>query len=82
MDNQTEQQIEDIEEATRACRPVRPHGPWRIQIGDDHLDFRPVVIDDPVPTGLQLLDLAGARPPEEYMVFQLLRSGALEELRL
>ena len=58
-----------------------PHGPWRIRIGDEHLDFRSAVIDDPVPTGLQLLELADARPPEEYMVFQLLRGGALEELR-
>ena len=81
MNNQTEHQIEDIEEAARACRPVRPHGPWRIRIGDEHLDFRASVIDDPVPTGLQLLELVGARPPEEYMVFQLLRGGELEELR-
>ena len=81
MNNQTEHQIEDIEEAARACRPVRPHGPWRIRIGDEHLDFRASVIDDPVPTGLQLLELVGARPPEEYMVFQMLRGGELEELR-
>ena len=81
MSNQTEQQIEDIEEAALACRPVRPHGPWRIRIGDEHLDFRAFVIDDPVPTALQLLEFVGARPPEEYMVFQLLRGGELEELR-
>lgn len=82
MDYQTEPHVEDIKEAAQACRPVRPHGPWRIQIGDEHLKFRPAVIDDPVPTGAQLLELADARPPEEYMVFQLLRGGALEELRL
>ena len=81
MTEQNTLHVEDIEEAVRACRPVRPHGPWRIQIGDEHLDFRPFVIDDPVPTGLQLLDLVGARPPEEYMVFQLLLGGVLEDLR-
>ena len=81
MDDQTRDQIEDIQEAARECRPVRPHGPWRIRIGDEHLEFRQAVIDDPVPTGLQLLELAGARPPEEFMVFQLLRNGQLEELR-
>ena len=81
MNEQNALHIEDVEEAVRSCRPVRSHGPWRIRIGDEHLDFRPSVIDDPVPTGLQLLELTGARPPEEYMVFQLLRGGALEELR-
>ena len=81
MDNQTEQQIEDIGEATRACRSVHPHGPWRIQIGDEHLDFHSAVFEDPVPTGLQLLELAVGRPPKEHLVYQLLRGGALEELR-
>ena len=81
MTEQNALHIEDVEEAVRACRPVRSHGPWRIRIGDEQLDFRPSVIDDPIPTALQLLELTGARPPEEYMVFQLLRGGALEELR-
>ena len=81
MTEQNELHIEDVEEAVRACRPVRPYGPWRIRIGDEHLDFRPAVLDDPVPTGLQFLELAGVRPPEEYMIFQLLRDGTLEELR-
>ena len=81
MDNLTEQQIEDIEEATRACRSVHPHGPCRIQICDEHRDFHSAVIEDPVPTGLQLLELAVGQPPKEHLVYQLLRGGALEELR-
>ena len=81
MNEQSELHIEDIEEAARACRPVRQHGPWRIRIGDAELSFHPAVLDDPVPTGLQILELVNARPPDEYMVFQLLRDGALEELR-
>ena len=36
---------------------------------------------DPVPTGRQLLEAAGAHPFEEHLVFQLLRNGLLEELR-
>ena len=81
MTTQSEQHLEDIQEAVQACRPVRPYGPWRIQIGNEHLDFRPAVIEDPIPTGLQLLELADARPPGEYMVFQQLQGGLLEELR-
>lgn len=81
MTEQGELHVEDIEEAVRACRPVRSHGPWRVRIGDAELSFRSAVLDDPVPTGLQILELVDARPPDEYMVFQLLRDGALEELR-
>ena len=81
MTQQNEPHIEDIEEAARACRPVRSRGPWRVQIGDADLCFKPAVLKDPVPTGLQILELVRARPPEEFMVFQLLRDGTLEELR-
>lgn len=81
MTEQNGLHVEDIEEAAYECRPVRPHGPWRVRIGDADLNFRPALLDDPVPTGLQILELVDARPPEEYMVFQLLRDGALEELR-
>ena len=81
MTERNDLHIEDLEEAALASRPVRSHGPWRVLIGDAELSFRPAVLDDPVPTGLQVLELVDARPPEEYMVFQLLRDGALEELR-
>ena len=84
MNVQTDTHIEDLEEAARACRPVRSHGPWRVQIGDAELRFRPAVTDDPAPTGRQILELVEARVPEEcgeYTVFQLLRGGELEELR-
>ena len=81
MNREAEAHIEDLSEAARACRPVRSHGPWRVQIGDADLNFRPAVLDDPVPTGLQVLELVDARPPQEHMVFQLLRNGELEELR-
>lgn len=60
----------------------RTHGRYRIQIGNDWLEYRPVEIQDPVPTGRQILEAAEARPVEEYLVFQVLGSGLLEELRL
>jgi len=73
--------IEDIQESVRTGRAVRPHGPYRVQIGNEKLEFRPAVIDDPVPTGLQILEAAGARPADEHLVFQVLKNGLLEELR-
>ena len=57
------------------------NGPYRIQIGDADLNFRPATLNDPILKGLQILDLAKASPPEEYMVYQLLPDGKLEELR-
>jgi len=73
--------IEDVQDAARDGRAVRDHGPYRLAIGNDKLDYHQVVIDDPVPTGLQILELANARPADEHIVFQMLANGLLEELR-
>lgn len=73
---------ESLQDALAAGRPVREHGPYRVQIGDEALTYRQVVIDDPVPTGRQILEAAEARPVVEHGVFQLLRSGQIEGLRL
>lgn len=37
---------------------------------------------DPTPTGRQIIEGAGFRKAEEHLVFQVLRNGELEELRL
>jgi len=72
---------EDVQDAVRIGRPVRHHGPYRVQIGNERMEFHAAEIDDPVPTGLQILEAVGARPAEEYLVFQILKNGLLEELR-
>ena len=72
--------IEDVATATAADRQVRDHGPYKIQIGNDNLEYRPIVITDPVPTGRQVLEEAGFRPVDEYLLFQLLTNGHLELL--
>lgn len=77
-----EAEAEDVQAAHHAGRRVRAQGPYRILIGNDRLDYRPAVIADPVATGRQILEAACARPVEEYVVFQVLTSGLLEELRL
>lgn len=73
---------EILVEALAAGRPVRDHGPYRVEIGDELLAYRQAVIDDPVPTGRQILEAAGVRPVVEYSVFQLLVNGQIEGLRL
>lgn len=74
--------IEDLQQAVQAGRPVRDHGPYQVLVGDELLNYRPVVIADPVPTGRQVLQAADARPAVEYSVFQVLGTGQLENLRL
>jgi Multiubiquitin len=78
---QATENTEDILEAHRAGRPIRPHGPYRIQVGDDALDFQPRVIAEPTPTGDQILDAAGITDDVNYVAYKVLTSGLLEELR-
>jgi hypothetical protein len=80
--NQTTSDVEDLAEAYAADRAIRPHGPYRVEVGDETLSFRHIVIADPVPTGRQVLEAAGLHPAAEYSVFQWLKGGQLEGLRL
>lgn len=62
--------------------PSEPAGHRQILIGDAELSFRGIEFDDPVPNGQQILEAAGALPAAEHLVFQILPTGVLEELRL
>lgn len=46
------------------------------------MTYSHAVIADPVPTGRQIIEAAGIRPTVEHSVFQVLRSGQIEGLRL
>lgn len=81
MERNFKEGVEDVQMALAAGRPVRDHGPFGVLIGDENIEYSPVVIDDPVPTGNQLLQAAGVRNPIEYLVFQVLETGTLEGLR-
>ena len=79
----TEQmEIEDLQAALKAGRKPRDHGPYKVKVGDHDLKFTDAVIDDPTPTGRQIIEGADFRKAEEHLVFQVLRNGELEELRL
>jgi hypothetical protein len=54
---------------------------FRVQFGDERLEYRDAEIEDPVPTGRQLLELANALPVKEHIAFHVLENGLLEELR-
>jgi hypothetical protein len=75
-------EAEDLETCAKEGRKPQAAGPYRILIGNELLDFAPYLIDDPIVTGRQLLDLAKCRPADEHIIFQLLHDGLLEEIRL
>ncbi len=54
---------------------------FQILIGNAELNFRQIEIPDPIVTGRQILEAAGARPVEEHLAIAVLQDGALETLR-
>lgn len=55
---------------------------FAIKIAGPDLKFRAVTIDDPKPTGSQIVAAAGFNPVNQYAVLQWLPTGDLEPLRL
>ncbi|MBE7204231.1 MAG: multiubiquitin domain-containing protein [Parafilimonas terrae] len=57
------------------------HGGHRVAFAFDNLQFRDLVLSDPVPTGQQILAEAGYHPAEQYSLFAILPSGDFEDIR-
>ncbi len=74
--------FEDIAACVAEGRAPRQHGPYRIMVGDTDLKFRDVLIDDPIPTGRQVIEKAGLYPATGHLLFAWLEDGVLEEIRL
>lgn len=55
---------------------------FTFKVAEADLVFRFLTTKDPVPTGRDIIDLAGLHPIEEHLVLQILPSGDLETLRL
>lgn len=55
---------------------------FRVFFALDDLQFRPLNIGDPVPTGRQIIAAAGLNPGEDYSLFAILNSGEFEDVRL
>lgn len=55
---------------------------FNITVAGTNLQFRPVVLRDPVPTGRQIIEAAGGHPADEHIVLQWLSDNDLEELDL
>lgn len=81
MEQINNEDVEDVGSALSAGREVREHGPYRILIGDEGLNYRTAMINDPVPTGEQVLDAAGLLPLDDFLLYQSLSNGLLELIR-
>lgn len=54
----------------------------KFKVAGPGLNFRPLELDDPKPTGAQIIRAAGFSPVENYGLVQWLKSGDLEPVRL
>lgn len=74
--------IVDLEDRIRSGRSVRGADSYRIHHADGALDFQPALVNDPVPTGRQILQAIGLRPVDEFSLFAILPDGSFEDIRL
>jgi len=54
----------------------------RIQFAQGDTNFRPIIINDPVPLGRQILAAAGLNPEAGFSLFAILSTGDFEDVRL
>ena len=82
MNKQFEEQVEDVYAAVSAGRPVRDHGPFGVQIGDQSMQFVPAVVDDPVVTGSQILGNHVDNLPQRFPArFQITAAAVTQVVR-
>ncbi|ARK41573.1 multiubiquitin domain-containing protein [Burkholderia pseudomallei] len=74
--------IDDVGQALRENRPLKAARAYRIQFALDGVDFRPVVVTDPVPTGRQILAAAGLDDRDDVTLCAILASGDFEDVSL
>ena len=77
-----DQNIDDLADAVREGRPLRPDASYRVMIGDEQLNFVASIFEDPMPLGRQFISVIGGRPAEEYAVVAILQNGDFEDIRL
>lgn len=80
--NTLENDFDDVGEAIRECRALKPAKAYRIKFGLGNLDFRNIEVSDPLPIGRQILDSAGLNAHDNYVLVAILDSGDFEDVRL
>lgn len=74
--------IDDLRDAIRERRALRPARGYRILLAQGDLNFAALTLSDPVPLGRQILEAAGLEPDDGYSLFGILPSGDFEDVRL
>lgn len=75
-------EVDDVGEALREGRPLRPARGYRFRYAQGDLNFRDLTVADPIPLGRQILTAAGVDPGDGYSLFAILASGDFEDVRL
>lgn len=74
--------FDDLGEAIREGRPLRPAKAYRILFAEAGINFRSVDVADPKPTGAHILTASGLPSTPDYSLFAILPSGDFEEVSL
>ncbi|PNS09830.1 multiubiquitin domain-containing protein [Solilutibacter silvestris] len=74
--------FEDVGQAIREDRALRPAPRYRIQFAQDGLDFRAVDVESAIPLGQQILAAAGLSIAGEFSLFAILSTGDFEDVLL
>ena len=80
--NPGDSDIDDLADAVRQGRPLKPGRRFRVLIANETLEFSSVVLEDPLPLGRQLIEEAGASPVQEFTATAILPNGDFEDIRL
>lgn len=72
--------IDDVERAVQEGRPLHA-GRYRVSFALDGIDYRPIVLDDPVPLGRQILHAAGIHDVDSHALFVITAEGDFEDVR-
>ncbi len=73
---------DDLGNALREGRALRPARGYRFLLAQGDLNFQSRVVSDPVPLGRQLLEAAALDPRDGYSLIAILSSGDFEDVRL
>ena len=74
--------FEDVGQAIREERPLRPSPHYRIQFAQENLSFRAVEVQDSIPLGRQILAAGGLNSHGDFSLFAILSTGDFEDVRL
>lgn len=75
-------EYDDVGDALREGRALRPARGYRFLLAEGDLNFQHRHVSDPVPLGRQLLEAASLDPRLGYSLFAILQSGEFEDVRL